>query len=192
MNAGFIIVSITLILIYLESICQVSILVLLDVHWIEQSMDEARKKKNSVYWIVIPIIGIFLTATAYLIVSQGLFQSYSDTIEITNVEKLVEFAWTWADVYIEGKWQEIHYYEFRYYIDIANTESDDAANLRLAIELKVKGVVKKSDTRTVGTLKSGQSRRILFRIMVEHIYLDAVTVVTLYSDDAAVDQIIVK
>jgi len=191
MDAGFIIVSITLILIYLESICKISILVLLDVRWIEQSMDEARKK-NKVYWVVIPIICIFLTATAYLIVSHGLFQSYSDTIEITNVEKLVEFAWTWADVYIEGKWQEIHYYEFRYYIDIANTESDDVANLRLAIELKVKGVVKKSDTRTVGTLESGQSRRVLFRIMVEHIYLDAVTVVTLYSDDAAVDQIIVK
>lgn len=155
-------------------------------------MDEAREKKNRVHWVVIPMIGIFLTATAYLIVSQGLFQSCSDTIEITNVEKLVEFAWTWADVHIEGKWQEIHYYEFRYYIDVINSRSDDVANLKLDMELKVKGVIKKSYTRTVGTLKSGQSRRVLFRIMVEHIYLEAVAVVNLYSDDTALDQIIVN
>jgi len=154
-------------------------------------MDEARKK-NRVYWVIIPIIAVFLTATAYLIVSQGLFQSYSNTIEITNVEKLVEFAWTWYHVHIEGKWQEIHYYEFSYYIDITNSKSIDVSNLRLTMELKVNGITKAYHTRTVGTLKSGQSHRILFRIMVEHIYLDAVAVITLYSYDAALDQIIVN
>ena len=157
-------------------------------------MDEVREKKTRVYWMITLVIGFLLTATAYLIVSQGLFHSHSETIEITNVEKHVEFFWhaTAPHIYIEGIYQRIYYHEFDYFIDITNSKSDDATNLRLTMELKVNGITKQYQTRNVGTLKSGQSCRFLFSTMVAHIYLEAVTVITLILDNTALDQIIVK
>ena len=153
-------------------------------------MDEVKnkEKKRRPYWAVVPVIGILLVVAAYFICSPGLFQSRGNSLEIVNVEKQLEFLNIWADVYIEGKMQEIHYYEFRYYVDVRNSKSDDALYLRLAIVLRVDGVTKKSDSETVGTLTSGQSRRVLFEFVVEHIYFDAVTVITVYSGNAAIDQ----
>lgn len=153
-------------------------------------MDEVgnTEEKKRPYWAVVPVIGILLVIVAYFICSPGLFQSRANVLEIVNVHKQIDGPNTWADVYIEGKMQEIHYYDFRYYVDIRNSKSDNALNLRLSIMLKVDGITKKMDSETVGTLTSGQSRRVSFKFVVEHIYFDAVAVITLYSGNAAVDQ----
>jgi hypothetical protein len=153
-------------------------------------MDEVgnTEENKRPYWAVAPIVGILLVIAAYFICYPGLFQSRDNILGIVDVQKQIDGPNAWADVYIEGKMQEIHYYDFRYYVDIRNSKSDDALNLRLSIMLNVDGITKKMDSEIVGTLTSGQSRRVSFKFVVEHIYFDAVAIITLYSGNAAVDQ----
>ena len=121
----------------------------------------------------------------------------SNSVEISRVENYFEFAWAWADVYIEGKWQEVHYYTYHFTIDVKNSKNADESGLQLVVDLKLKSKVIDSGSMMIGTLKAGESRNIKLDIRgVPHVYLydelgnynDVMGVVTLYSGNYMLDR----
>lgn len=156
-------------------------------------MEKKNGNKQSCWKIFFAIIIILAIILGFLFVPR--FFS-SNTIKITRVEKRVWFAWTWADVWVDG-WKEIHYYTFRYYVDIKNSKATDASNLKLVVKLKVDNSTVKSDTRTIRTLKAGESKTIQFHwTSIPHIYLydeignprDMISVIILYSGNEVLDR----
>lgn len=154
-------------------------------------------KEKNLYWIILSAtIILILTIAAYTII-QFLPTSAGNTVRITKVRKGTEFANAWADAYIEGKWQEIHYYNLRFHITIKNSRTIDVSDLKLVINLTLGNRIISSRTRMIGTLKAGKSRTVEAILRgIPHIYLfddsgnlgDMIDVITLYSQNKLLDQ----
>ena len=144
------------------------------------------------------VVLVSVTITAYLSIHfLFLRRSSSNAVEILRVDKDFEFAWAWADVYIEGKWQEVHYYTFHFQVDIKNSKDVDVSDLRLVVELELKSKIVDSGTRIIGTLRAGESRTVKVDLRgVPHVYLyddegnsrGIKGVVTLYSGNEVLDR----
>jgi len=171
---------------------------LLGNKWDWVQVDETNEKKSR-YRIILPVIIVVLIITAYMI-TQFLFVPrtfFSNTVKIIRVKKEIRFTWVWADVWIEGELQEVHYYSFRFYVDIENSKTSDASNLRLVVNLIFNNSTVASVTRIIRTLKAMESKNIVVLVDgVAHVYLydksgnsrGMIQVVTLYSGDEVLDQ----
>jgi len=94
-------------------------------------------------------------------------------------------------------WKEIHFFNFRYYVDIKNSNNSDVSNLKIVVDLKVNNDTVASNTRTIETLKAGESKHILLLLnSVPYIHLfdesgnfkgTIVLVITLYYGGEVLD-----
>jgi hypothetical protein len=147
------------------------------------------------------MIAVILSLT--LVMSFGIIFSSlsrspaSNSVGISRVESSFEFAWGWADVYIEGKWQEVHYYTYHFDVEVKNSRNVDASDLKVVVDLELEGKVIDSASMMIGTLKAGQSRNIRLDVRgVPHVYLyddqgnykNIVGVVSLYSGNIFLDR----
>jgi hypothetical protein len=92
-----------------------------------------------------------------------------------------------------------HYYIFYFHVGVENSNTSIASNLKIVLDLKVNNNTVTSDQRTIRTLEGGESRTVLFRARLPHIHFfdasgnkkgDITAVVTLYSGDEILDQVI--
>jgi len=152
------------------------------------------KKKRR--WIVSLVAIVIVSITLGFLVL--LHYSSENNVKITRITKDFEFADTRADVWVDG-WKEIHFFNFRYYVDIKNSNNSDVSNLKIVVDLKVNNDTVASNTGTIKTLKAGESKHILLLLnSVPHIHLfdesgnfkgTIVLVITLYYGGEVLDQV---
>lgn len=153
------------------------------------------KKKNSRI-VLLTIIVPFVVIAGFLLAPR--FFS-SNTVRITRVQTECNFYTFHRGESVHSNHHYYHYYTFYFHVDVENSNTSIASNLKIVLDFKVNNNTITSDQRTIRTLEGGESRTVLFRERVPNIQLfdalgnkkgDITAVITLYSGDEMLDQVI--